>query len=102
MDIDTERLNQFVGKMLGDLGGAASVPWCGSAITLGLYKALHADGPMTAGELAARTGIHERYLREWLSHQAAAIPRLRSAERKFRASAGAGDGVRRSRTALST
>jgi SAM-dependent methyltransferase len=38
---------------------------------LGLYRALHSDGPMTPGELAARTSIAERYAREWLSHQAA-------------------------------
>lgn len=72
MDIDTERLNQFVGKMLGDLGGAASVPLVRIGDTLGLYKALHAGGPMTPGALAAKTHIHERYLREWLSHNAAA------------------------------
>ena len=42
MDIDTERLNQFVGQMLGDLGGAASVPLVRIGDALGLYKALHA------------------------------------------------------------
>ena len=72
MEVDTERLNQFVGKMLGDLGGAASVPLVRIGDALGLYKALHGGGPMTPGELAARTRVHERYLREWLSHDAAA------------------------------
>jgi 2-polyprenyl-3-methyl-5-hydroxy-6-metoxy-1,4-benzoquinol methylase len=72
MDIDTERLNQVVGKMLGDLGGAASVPMVRIGDTLGLYKALHSGGPMTPGELAARTRVHERYVREWLSFNAAA------------------------------
>jgi SAM-dependent methyltransferase len=38
---------------------------------LGLYKAL-AGEPMTSGELAERTGTAERYIREWLSAQAAA------------------------------
>ena len=37
---------------------------------LGLYRALHADGPATSAELAARTGTTERYVREWLEHQA--------------------------------
>src|SRR3954451_11628450 len=83
MDIDTERLNQFVGKMLGDLGGAASVPMVRIGDTLGLYKALHADGPMTPGELAARTRIHERYLREWLSHNAAAGYLAYDPQRRF-------------------
>ncbi|MCW8085936.1 hypothetical protein [Sabulicella glaciei] len=71
MDINTERLNELVGKMLGDLGGAASVPMVRIGDTLGLYKALHQGGPMTPGELARQTRIHERYLREWLSFNAA-------------------------------
>jgi len=38
---------------------------------LGLYQALHAGGPATSAELAARTGTAERYTREWLEHHAA-------------------------------
>ena len=38
---------------------------------LGLYKALARDGSATSGELAERTGIAERYAREWLEQQAA-------------------------------
>jgi 2-polyprenyl-3-methyl-5-hydroxy-6-metoxy-1,4-benzoquinol methylase len=38
---------------------------------LGLYKALHTKGAMTVEELAAATDVNQRYLREWLSHQAA-------------------------------
>jgi 2-polyprenyl-3-methyl-5-hydroxy-6-metoxy-1,4-benzoquinol methylase len=38
---------------------------------LGLYKTLHARGPMAVGELAAAAGVNRRYLREWASHQAA-------------------------------
>jgi SAM-dependent methyltransferase len=69
--IDDAKMNQFIGQMLGDLGGAASVALVRIGDALGLYKALHAKGPMTAAELAAATGLHQRYLREWLSHQAA-------------------------------
>jgi hypothetical protein len=57
--------------MLGDLGGALSVPLVRIGDRLGLYKALHTDGPMTAAELAAKTNVAERYARKWLSHQAA-------------------------------
>lgn len=39
---------------------------------LGLYKALDGEGPMTAQDLAARTGLKERWLLEWLRGQAAA------------------------------
>ena len=38
---------------------------------LGSYRALHAGGPATAGELASRIGINQRYAREWLEQQAA-------------------------------
>lgn len=69
--VDEARLNQFVGQMLGDLGGALSVPLVRIGDRLGLYKALHADGPMTPAELAAKANVAERYAREWLSHQAA-------------------------------
>jgi 2-polyprenyl-3-methyl-5-hydroxy-6-metoxy-1,4-benzoquinol methylase len=39
---------------------------------LGLYRAMRGRGPMTAADLAARTGLSERLLREWLRAQAAA------------------------------
>jgi SAM-dependent methyltransferase len=69
--LDEAKLNQFIGQVLGDLGGALSVPLVRIGDQLGLYKALHASGPMTPGELASEAGIAERYAREWLSHQAA-------------------------------
>jgi 2-polyprenyl-3-methyl-5-hydroxy-6-metoxy-1,4-benzoquinol methylase len=39
---------------------------------LGLYRALDGAGSVTAEELAARTGLHSRWLREWLRGNAAA------------------------------
>ena len=66
-----EKLNALVGKLVGDLGislGGASILL---GDRLGLYKAM-ADGvPVTPAELAKKTGLHERYVREWLSGQAA-------------------------------
>ena len=69
--VDETKLNTFIGKILGDLGGALSVPMVRMGEKFGLYKALHEHGPMTPGELAAKTNVAERYAREWLSHQAA-------------------------------
>jgi SAM-dependent methyltransferase len=69
--VDDAKLHQFIGQMLSDLGGAASIGLVRIGDSLGLYKTLHARGPMTVGELAAEAGVNERYLREWLSHQAA-------------------------------
>jgi SAM-dependent methyltransferase len=70
-DVDMDKLHQFVGQMLGDLGGAASVALVNIGDQLGLYKTLHAKGPMTVAELATTANVHQRYLKEWLSHQAA-------------------------------
>jgi len=41
-------------------------------LELGLYQALKEHGPATADELASRTGIAERYAREWMEQQAVA------------------------------
>lgn len=69
---DPDRLNAFVGKMLGDLGGAFSVPTVRLGFRLGLFDALHAHGTMTAEELATRAGnLTPRYVREWALAQAA-------------------------------
>jgi SAM-dependent methyltransferase len=69
--IDEAKLNDFMGKVLGDLGGASTVAMVRIGDDLGLYKALHAAGPTTCAALAKRLGLAERYLREWLSQQAA-------------------------------
>jgi 2-polyprenyl-3-methyl-5-hydroxy-6-metoxy-1,4-benzoquinol methylase len=69
--IDEGRLNQLIGQMVSDLGGASSVAMVRIGDALGLYKALHANGAMTAAELGSSVGAHERYVREWLSNQAA-------------------------------
>jgi hypothetical protein len=69
--VDEGKLNAFVGQMLTDLGGASSVALVRLGDALGLYKTLQAEGPMTSGDLARAAKVDERYLREWLSHQAA-------------------------------
>ena len=69
--VDPDKLNQVVGQMLADLGGAFSVSLVRIGDKLGLYTALNEGGPMTSAELATKATIAERYAREWLSHQAA-------------------------------
>lgn len=68
--LDMDKLNAFIGQFVTDLGASVHAGMVVIGEKLGLYKAL-ATGPMTAKELAARTGTDERYLREWLSSQAA-------------------------------
>ena len=67
---DPEVLNTLVGKMLGDLGGAFSVPTVRIGYRLGLFRSLQTDGAATAAQLAARLGLAERYVREWALAQA--------------------------------
>jgi 2-polyprenyl-3-methyl-5-hydroxy-6-metoxy-1,4-benzoquinol methylase len=69
--VDENKMNQVIGQMLNDLGGAASVELVRMGDALGLYKTLHAKGSMTCEELASAAGVHQRYLREWLAHQTA-------------------------------
>jgi SAM-dependent methyltransferase len=71
MDVNPDKLNAFMGKMLGDVGAAMNASLMLLGDKLGLYKALAAKGPLTAAELAKATGTTERYIREWLAAQAA-------------------------------
>ena len=69
--IDEKKLQQFLGKMIVDLGAAMSVPLVRIGMRLGLYKAMDGAGPMTSGEFATKANISERYAREWLAQNAA-------------------------------
>src|ERR1700744_5613551 len=70
MAIAESKLNEFLGKAVGDLGAAISATLVLIGDRLGLYKAL-AQGAVTSEELAKRTGTNERYVREWLGNQGA-------------------------------
>ncbi|MCH7592272.1 MAG: methyltransferase domain-containing protein [Planctomycetes bacterium] len=65
------KLDDFMGKMLGDMGAVASASLVLLGDKLGLYKALAEDGPLDSANLAEKTGTTERYVREWLAAQAA-------------------------------
>jgi 2-polyprenyl-3-methyl-5-hydroxy-6-metoxy-1,4-benzoquinol methylase len=71
MAIDQDKLHEFLGKAIVDFGATFHAALIRIGDKLGLYKALAAGGPQTPAELAKRTGTAERYVREWLSAQAA-------------------------------
>jgi SAM-dependent methyltransferase len=71
MDVNPDKLNSFIGKMVGDIGTAMNASLMLIGDKLGLYKTLAARGPMSSSELAQATGTNERYVREWLAAQAA-------------------------------
>jgi 2-polyprenyl-3-methyl-5-hydroxy-6-metoxy-1,4-benzoquinol methylase len=70
--IDPEVLEALVGQIITDAGAALVVPLGLLGDRLGLFTTLASRGPTTAEELAAETGLYERYLREWLQTMAAA------------------------------
>lgn len=69
--VDPQKLEAFMGKMVGDMGAALSGSLVITGVKLGLYRTLAEIGPATSHELAERAGISDRYAREWLSAQAA-------------------------------
>jgi 2-polyprenyl-3-methyl-5-hydroxy-6-metoxy-1,4-benzoquinol methylase len=62
----------FAEKVLTDYAGANAFFMASIGDRLGLFPELAQNGPATPGELADRTGLNERYLREWLGGMAAA------------------------------
>jgi len=70
MALNETKLNEFIGKFVGDLGATIAAGGTVIGHKLGLYKAL-VGGLATAREVAARTGTNPRYIAEWLRGQAA-------------------------------
>lgn len=69
--INEDKMNAFLGKVVGDFGAALSSSLVYIGQKLGLYKALASGEAVTAAELATKTSTNERYVREWLINQAA-------------------------------
>ncbi len=68
---DAQKLEEFMHKIVGDMAAAMSGSLVITGTKLGLYKGLADIGPATSAELATHLGLDERYVREWLSAQAA-------------------------------
>jgi 2-polyprenyl-3-methyl-5-hydroxy-6-metoxy-1,4-benzoquinol methylase len=71
MNVNPEKLEVFMGKMIGHMTGGTlcySI-WLGDE--LGLYRELAGTGPRNADSVAAKTGCNARLVREWLDAQAA-------------------------------
>jgi 2-polyprenyl-3-methyl-5-hydroxy-6-metoxy-1,4-benzoquinol methylase len=70
MTINQGKLDELLGRFVGDLGATIASGNVVVGHRLGLYRRL-AEGPATAEELARRTGTDPRYVAEWLRGQAA-------------------------------
>src|SRR5215475_865694 len=66
MGTGEQQVEAAVGKVFGELGVAITGPLIVLGDRLGLWAAMAGAGPVTPGELAARTGTAERYVQEWL------------------------------------
>ena len=69
--INEETLNGLLGRAITDFGATSLAALVVIGDRLGLYRVLATEGALTAAELAAKSGTHERYVREWLNAHAA-------------------------------
>lgn len=70
MNLNTQKLEALLGIVVNDLGAASNAALVILGDKLGMFRTL-AKGAATSAELAAKTGTHERLVREWLSAQTA-------------------------------
>ncbi|UCE86048.1 MAG: methyltransferase domain-containing protein [Deltaproteobacteria bacterium] len=70
--LDAQKLKRYARHVFGLMSGATASAMIYLGDRMGLYRALRDGGPATSAELAERTGLHERWLREWLYAQGAA------------------------------
>src|SRR2546428_1285467 len=70
-DIDQDKLNAFLGQVVGELGATVNAALIVLGDRLGLYREMARGGPITSIELAERTGTVEHYIQQWLNAQAA-------------------------------
>ena len=68
--MDEQKLMEFVGKAVTDVGSLLGGAMVVLGDRLGLYRAMAGAGPLTPADLAERTGTTERYVQEWLGAMA--------------------------------
>lgn len=71
MTVNQQRLDELVGRLIGEISAGYGGVMVGLGDKLGLYKAMAGAGPLSSHEVARRSGCAERYVREWLNSQVA-------------------------------
>lgn len=71
-DLDPDELKDVAKRIFDSLGGAMTAVMIHLGDRMGLYRVLAGGEPVTSRSLAERTGLDERWLREWLHQQGAA------------------------------
>jgi len=69
--IDDAKLEALANKAMGDVAGAMGLLMAYLGDQAGLYASLEAHGPIRSDALAERAGLEPKYVREWLSSNAA-------------------------------
>src|ERR1700733_3363181 len=67
VEVDPQKLEQFVFRAVEEVGATLNTALVVMGDRLGLYRALAGAGGLTPVELARRTEVSERYVREWLN-----------------------------------
>lgn len=70
--LDQAKVEKFVERMVDDIATATRGALSYIGDKLGIFKAMAAAGPVTVEELAKKTRLNARYLREWLGAMATA------------------------------
>jgi 2-polyprenyl-3-methyl-5-hydroxy-6-metoxy-1,4-benzoquinol methylase len=70
--MNMDKVHDAAFRVIADTGGAFTVTLGYLGDRLGLFKALAGAGPVTSQELAMKTRLNERYVREWLRAMVAA------------------------------
>jgi 2-polyprenyl-3-methyl-5-hydroxy-6-metoxy-1,4-benzoquinol methylase len=70
--LDWSKVRKFSEQLSGDIAAVmhGAMSWIGDR--LGIFKAMMDSGPITLEDLAARTNLSQRYLKEWLGSMVAA------------------------------
>jgi SAM-dependent methyltransferase len=71
VEVDPQKLEQFVFRSVEEVGATLNTALVVMGDRLGLYRALAGAGGLTPTELARRSEVSERYVREWCNAQAA-------------------------------
>ena len=70
--MDLKKVEELAFRVVGDMGGAFTMALGYIGDRLGLFKAMDGAGPLTSVDLAEKTKLNERYVREWLRAMVAA------------------------------
>jgi 2-polyprenyl-3-methyl-5-hydroxy-6-metoxy-1,4-benzoquinol methylase len=71
-ELDLEKAKNVAQTVIGDVASVVHGALCFIGDRVGLFKAMAGAGPLTVDQLATRSGLNARYVREWLGAMAAA------------------------------